>query len=173
MFIIIGEVVQQCQLVSIGTVPAICQSICSMIRLKAFDKRAMGDVELSPSPPLSAPFELSVSNGKLDTPRLCRMAVCDTASSSPGKLVQRSAEGACNIKDSVAEIFREGFEIGDALDAKSMVASICIQIGSNYRLFSWKSESLFNLMCQISKMALTVDQKADSIVAPANYRMSL
>jgi hypothetical protein len=163
MLVVVGQVVQEGQLVHIRAVPTIGPPVYSVVRLEALNEAAMSGVKLISGSALLDPFVGVVRYGELNPPRVAgRTPRRNAARRLPSQLVESRSESPGNVGDGVDEVLGEVKERRKLIDAKAVVAGLWIEVGPEHSLVTWVGERFGDVSFQGGQVTMAPLELTDS-----------
>jgi len=161
VFVLIGKVTQQGQLVDISTTPAIWTPCQSMIWLQPLDDCSVfrGYI-LKVTVTLLAEFLFAIKDGELHIPLLLRSKTTALVVESKLKcqMVEGAAEIVNNITNKESNIVKKRSQVRDTVDVHNVLAAFCVKLGSESWEIGFDRERLLDILLKgISVLFSTID----------------
>lgn len=161
VFVRIGKVTQQGQLVDISATPTIWTPCQSMIRLQPLDDCSVFRGYI-PKVTVTLPVEFlfAIRDGELHSPLLLRSKTTALVVESKLKcqMVEGAAEIVNNITNKESNIVKKRPQVRDTVDVHNVLAALCIKLGSESWEIGFDRECLPDILLKgISVLFSTID----------------
>jgi hypothetical protein len=177
VFVNIGKVTQQGQLVDISATPTIWTPCQSMIRLQPLDDCSVFRGYI-PRVTVTLPeeFFLAIRDGKLHSPLLLRSKITALVVESQLKcqMVEGAAEIVNNITNKESNIVKKRPQVRDAVDIHNILAALCIKLGSESWEIGFDRERLPDIPLKgISVLFSTIDLSPTAVEGDLIHGLSV